>query len=110
MYAIENWLIGKKGQFPAYLASERDYFEDMEAVLHELYRVCKTGAWVGIVVGNAYFPQEDRIVESDLVLSDLAEKAGFQVKEILVLQKRFALQRRTLQRGELRESLIIAEK
>ncbi|MBL7160753.1 MAG: hypothetical protein ISS93_02800 [Candidatus Aenigmarchaeota archaeon] len=112
VYSIEDWLIDESSEGQQYLGpeSEGKYFHDMGSVLKELFRVCKSGAWVGIVVGNAYFPQEDRIVESDLKLAELGEKADFKAKEILVLNKRHALQRRTIKRGELRESLIILKK
>ena len=112
MYAIENWFLSEQKNIPHYLGSEKkkEYFHDLEQVLKELFRVCKKGAKIGMVIGNAYFPQEEVIVESDLILSHLAETIGFLPREILVLNKRFALQRRTIKKGVLRESLIILEK
>lgn len=112
VYAVENWFVGNQQEIPSYRGPEKEkqYFSDLEKVLKELFRVCKKGAKAGMVVGNAYFPKEERIVESDLILSHLAENIGFTVREILVLNKRFALQRRTIKKGVLRESLIILEK
>jgi len=88
--------------------SSKPYFTDMNAVLEEMYRVCKHGAKVAIVVGNGFL--ENQIVDSDLILAYLAEKFGFDVKNIFVLNKRYALANRTEKKGLLRESLIIMEK
>jgi len=111
VYAVENWFLeGHKLSHYIGTGREKGYFKDMDLSLKELFRVCKPGARVGIVVGNAYFPREDRIVDSDVLLADVGEEMGFKAKEILVLNKRFALQRRTIKKGVLRESLIILEK
>jgi DNA modification methylase len=85
----------------------RLYFEDMNDVLKEMYRVLKKGSYAAVVVGNGYV---DGIVESDLILAYLAEKSGFGVEKILVLNTRFALEDRTVKKGILRESLIILKK
>lgn len=118
VYAVENWLLGHwDGPFtqpslPAYLGEESEsrYFLDMAAILKELFRVCSPGARLGIVIGNAYFPPQDKIVESDLLLASLGEEAGFRPKKILVLNTRAALQHRTIKKGLLRESLLLLEK
>jgi hypothetical protein len=49
-------------------------------------------------------------VESDIIMAYLASMIGFEVRKILVLNKRFALEDRTVKKGVLRESLIILEK
>jgi DNA modification methylase len=127
VYAIENFFLGrpappirscigleeKDAGFLSDLdipADARAYFKDMNDVLQEMHRVCRTGAHAAVVVGNAYYPQLERHVESDLILAELAEAAGFTVQEIAVLNKRFALERRTIQKGVIRESLIVMEK
>jgi SAM-dependent methyltransferase len=112
VYSLENWIVGENAALPSYLGpgSEERYFKDLGEVLREMFRVCKKGAEAGIIVGNAYFPGEDRIVESDLRLAGLGEEAGFRARKILVLNRRFALQRRTIKRGVLRESLVLLEK
>jgi DNA modification methylase len=83
------------------------YFEDMNAALAEMYRVCKPGAHVAIVIGNAWTGRE---IETDFIISHLASEAGFEVERIFVLNKRFALENRTEKKGILRESLIILKK
>jgi DNA modification methylase len=85
----------------------RLYFDDMNNVIGEMYRVLKKGGKAAIVVGNGFV---DDVIESDMILAYLAEKIGFEVEKILVLNKRFALENRTVKKGVLRESLIILKK
>lgn len=85
----------------------RIYFEDMFAVIKEMYRVLKNGGHAAIVVGNGYV---DGIIDSDIILAYLAENIGFTVENVYVLNTRFALEDRTTKRGILRESLIILRK
>jgi hypothetical protein len=85
----------------------RVYFDDMNKVLEEFFRVLKKGCKAAVVVGNGYV---NEIVESDIILSYLASKAGFEVENIFVLNTRFALEDRTVKKGILRESMIILRK
>ena len=84
------------------------YFSDMNEVLKEMHRVLVQDGKAAIVVGNAYI--DGRIIDSDLILAKLAEDSGFIVESIDVLNKRFALENRTEQKGILRESMIIMRK
>jgi len=101
------------------------YFEDMNAALAEMHRVCKPGAHVAIVIGNAYLRRSEalrepgeqtfskainREIETDFILAHMASEIGFGVEKIYVLNKRFALENRTEKKGILRESLIILKK
>ena len=88
--------------------SARAYFNDMHAVIREMYRVCGRGARIGMVVGNGCFP--DMVVESDVILSRMAEEAGFKALEALVLNKRWCTRKRTEKVGIARESLLVWEK
>ena len=125
VYAIENWFVGRaEPSLRSFIGMQGDedflglglppsanaYFRDMQLALQEMHRVCKTGAKVAIIVGNAYFLDRDLIVDSDLILSSIAEDIGFKVNEILVLNKRYALEKRTIKKGVLRESAIMMEK
>lgn len=129
VYAIENWIIsgetapsvrsfiGGATELEESFLAERKlpvqaqlYFKDMNAALSELWRVCKGGAGVAIVVGNAYFAPPYEPVESDVVLAELAERIGFKVEKILVLNQRAALKNRTEKVGLLRESLVFLRK
>ncbi len=53
----------------------KGYFEDMFLVISELFRMCKRGARVALVVANARFGGE--LTPVDLILSELAESVGF---------------------------------
>jgi DNA modification methylase len=58
------------------------YFEDMHQVVGELARVCRPGGRVGLLVGNVCFGGE--VIPVDLILGEMAERAGFQVESIEV--------------------------
>jgi hypothetical protein len=58
------------------------YFVDMEKCIREWSRVLAPGARVAMVVDNVRF--EGQLVPVDLVLSDIAERYGFFVNEIMV--------------------------
>src|SRR3989338_277147 len=115
LYAIEDFFM-KMRHVPSLRSflgvrdgkdQENSYFEDMKETLSEMYRVCKPGASVAIIIGNAWLGKE---VESDFITAYLAEQIGFSVEKIFVLNKRFALENRTEKKGILRESLIILKK
>ncbi len=126
VYAVENWFIGKPlpgvrsyvglNRLPeetevAGIALPPDavaYFQDMDRALHELFRVLRAGGCAALVVGNAYLGGE--IVESDLLLALLGERAGFRCTEVGCVAERFALANRTEQKGVLRESIVFLEK
>lgn len=60
----------------------KGYFEDMNLVIQEMYRLAKHGARVALVVANARF--EGELVPVDLMLSELAETAGFVTDQIWI--------------------------
>lgn len=60
----------------------KGYFEDMNQVLDQLAQVCRPGARVALVVANARFHGE--LIPVDLLLSELATDAGFEVECIIV--------------------------
>jgi DNA modification methylase len=84
------------------------YMTDMLQSIREMHRVCKKGARLGIVVGNGCFPTG--VVDSDILLSRMAESIGFKVDRILVLNKRWCTRNRTEKVGIVRESLLLWEK
>lgn len=84
------------------------YFMDMYQAIEEMYRVCKPGARVAMVVGNGCYPSG--VVASDVILSNIAASIGFHPESIIVLNKRWCTKDRTKRVGELRESLLIWEK
>jgi DNA modification methylase len=115
IYEMENFILGglAKPHLRSYVGLgeedfEKAYFDDMRNVLLETHRVMKKGGKAAIVVGNGYIP--GRIVDSDVIIAEMAKGVGFDVKAIYVLNKRFALENRTSKKGILRESLIELEK
>ena len=114
VYEIENWFLGKpKPALRSHLGlGEEDplrtYLNDMEQTLRELYRVCRPGAQLAIVVGDAFL--DNRPVDIDIKLAEMGKEIGFTPGDVLVLNKRPALKARTIKVGLLRESLVILEK
>lgn len=86
------------------------YFLDMYESIKGMHRIMKKGGKVGLVVGNGCFPNEGKVVESDILLSRIAEHVGFRVDRILVLNKRWCTRNRTEKVGVARESLCLWEK
>jgi tRNA G10 N-methylase Trm11 len=84
------------------------YLMDMFQSIEEMQRVCRNGARLGIVVGNGCFPTG--VVDSDILLSKMAESLGFTVDRILVLNKRWCTRNRVEKVGITRESLLLWEK
>jgi len=84
------------------------YFEDMEKTLEEMHRILIDGGRAALVVGNAFINGE--VIDSDLVLARIGERVGFKAEAIWALNKRAALERRTIVKGTLRESLIVLRK
>jgi DNA modification methylase len=84
------------------------YLVDMFQSIEEMHRVCRKGAKLGIVVGNGCFPTG--VVDSDILLSCMAENVGFTVDRIAVLNKRWCTRNRTEKVGIIRESLLLWEK
>jgi len=103
---LENDILPELDMPPAAVA----YFTDMKEVLQEMFRVMKPGSSAAIVVGNAYFPVIEKLIDSDMVLAYLAKNIGFSVSDIIVLNERFALENRTEKKGILRESMIFLKK
>lgn len=58
------------------------YFVDMEKSIQEWSRVLAPGAKIALVVDNVRF--EGQLIPVDLVLSDLAERHGFRVEDIII--------------------------
>jgi DNA modification methylase len=84
------------------------YFKDMHSVISEMHRVCKPGAKAAVVIGGGCFP--DRAVESDKIMAEIAERAGFGVKDVLIARNSWCTRARTIKVGQVRESVIILEK
>jgi site-specific DNA-methyltransferase (cytosine-N4-specific) len=83
------------------------YFIDMQKVIREWFRVLAPGAKVAMVVDNVRF--EGELIPVDLILSDMAEDAGFLVKEIIVARYKgnSSQQMRKYGKVPVRESVVV---
>jgi DNA modification methylase len=88
--------------------SAKLYFSDMFDSLGEMWRVLKSGGKAAVVVAGGVYP--DRVVESDYILADLAERVGFRVEKIRVVGKRVATSGRVHRIGAARESIVYLAK
>lgn len=86
----------------------KPYFRDMKSAIGEFYRVCKPGARTALVVGDGFI--ENQAVDSCEKLCELAERAGFKVNEIVVVNKRVATTPSRHRVGTLKESILLWEK
>ncbi|MBI4173948.1 MAG: hypothetical protein HY519_04475 [Candidatus Aenigmarchaeota archaeon] len=107
-YAVENWL-ASGASAPLALggkrASNSAYLKLLERFVAEAAKVLEPNAPCAIIVGNGY--ADDKVVPVDEQLAAMAGNAGFKVEQIMVLNRRYALQDRTRQAGVLRESAVL---
>ncbi len=83
----------------------RAYFLDMKRVFDELYRVCRPGSRIAMIVGDGCFPTG--VVRSTKLLPELAEQAGLEAKKTYVLNRRTCTRERVIKLGKMDESLLI---
>jgi len=130
-YRIEQWLLGLGGPRPADLigggsgleiedfsevtefvkGKPREtwsYFRDMLTAIKEIHRVCRDGANVCMVISDGCYPSGP--VDVCTTLSELAEKAGFKAKSIIVVNKRYCTTPTRRKVGITRESLLFWRK
>ena len=86
------------------------YFIDMQKVITEWFKVLTPGGKVAMVVDNVRF--EGELIPVDLVLSEMAEEAGFEMKEIIVARYKgnSSQQMKKYGRVPVRESIVVWEK
>ncbi len=86
------------------------YFIDMQKVIKEWFKVLAPGARVAMVVDNVRF--EGELIPVDLVLSEMAEGVGFEVKEIVIARYKgnSSQQMRKYGKVPVRESIVIWER
>lgn len=106
--------VGKEGKtydkFSHLPVSAQSYFSDMEMSIKGLGRALKPGGKASIIIGNACYPDEGVVVNSDEVLAGLAEEAGLKVNEIVCLNERWCTKARTEKVAQVRESIVLLEK
>jgi site-specific DNA-methyltransferase (cytosine-N4-specific) len=86
------------------------YFNDMEKVIGEWSRILARGARVAMVVDNVRF--EGELIPVDLILSEMAEQAGFRVQKIIVCRYKgnSSQQMKKYGRVPVRESVVLWRK
>jgi site-specific DNA-methyltransferase (cytosine-N4-specific) len=106
---IENVALteGNNPKIPYMIAG---YFEDMNAIFLEMWRVCKSGAQLAFVVGNARWGGV--VIPVDHLLMQQAEKIGFRPEKIFITRFKgnSPQQMRRFGRIPVRESIIIFSK
>lgn len=87
----------------------KTYFADMEQVIGELSKVLTDGAKVAMVVDNVRF--EGELIPVDLILSDIAKKYNFTVRNILIARYKgnSSQQMGKYGRVPVRESILVWE-
>ena len=132
VYRIEQWILGVEGPLAEELIGVRPkggadenfseveefakdrpsevgfYFRDMFSAIMELYRVCRVGGKVCMVTSDGCLPEG--VVEVCVPLSELAEKAGFRAKRVIVVNKRYCTTPARKKVGVAREALLMWEK
>jgi len=88
----------------------KGYFIDMNKTILEWYKVLASGSTVVVVVDNVRF--EGELVPVDLILSDLAERVGFKIKEIIIARYKGNSSQQMKKYGKVpvRESIVIWSK
>jgi len=86
------------------------YFIDMQKVIQEWFKILASKAKIAMVVDNVRF--EGELIPVDLVLSDMAEQAGFKVRKIIVARYKGNSSQQMKKYGKLpvRESIVVWEK
>ncbi len=91
--------------FESYPPVAQAYFKDMKKVSQELYRVCKPGAKLAVVIGGGCFP--DQAISVDEIFAKLSEEVGFRINDILVARNSWCTRAKTIKVGQIRESIIL---
>ncbi len=127
-YRIEQWLLGLKGPSANNLIGFRStdvgedfsgvegkigdkslevnhYFKDMLAAIKELYRVCRSGCKLCLVVSDGCF--RDGVVDVCVQLSKLAEIVGFKAKRVITVNSRYCTTPSRRKIGTTREALLL---
>ena len=86
------------------------YFVDMQKVIRNWFTILAPGARVAMVVDNVRF--EGEMVPVDLVLSEIAEEVGFDIKEVIVARYKGNSSQQMKKYGKcpVRESIVVWER
>jgi hypothetical protein len=86
------------------------YFVDMRKAIQNWFTILAPGAHVAMVVDNVRF--EGEMIPVDLVLSEIAEEVGFDIKEIIVARYKGNSSQQMKKYGKIpvRESIVVWER
>jgi DNA modification methylase len=84
------------------------YFQDMQSSLSSIYNIMKNDSKIAIIIGNTSLPEIT--IDCDLILAEISEHIGFKVKEIWVVNVRWATIHGIKKEKPVRESILILEK
>jgi site-specific DNA-methyltransferase (cytosine-N4-specific) len=103
-------LRGKKLNNPRIPHMITGYFVDMQKAIREWGRILASGARVAVVVDNVRFEGEH--IPVDLVLSEMAEASGFEVREIIIARYKGNSSQQMARYGRIpvRESIVVWRK
>jgi len=104
--ALNKNILEKISQYPNAIA----YANDIYLSIKEMYRVCKNDALSAIVIGDGVFVEDNVVIEADKLLADIASYCGFNVREIIIVNKRFYTTPKRIKKGVIKESLLILKK
>lgn len=107
---VVNILSRKKLNNPKIPSMITAYFVDMQKVINEWYKVLASGAKVAMVVDNVRF--EGEVIPVDLILSEMAEEVGFQIREVIVARYKGNSSQQMKKYGKVpvRESVVVWER
>jgi len=104
---VLNNLDGQNLNNPRIPIMIKGYFEDMNQVFRQMALVCHPGAKIALVVANARFHGE--LIPVDLLLSELAVDAGFDLERIIITRYKgnSSQQMGRFGRVPVRESIVV---
>jgi len=99
--------ISRNGNDPRVPAMLEGYFQDIFLCLKEVSRVCKSGARVAFVIGNAQY--NGQTILTDELTADIGEQAGLSCEKLIAIRYRgnSAQQMGKYGRKPSRESVVI---
>ena len=84
------------------------YFRDIKLLAKEMYRVLKNNGRAYVVISDACV--EGSVIECCTKTARIFEDAGFKVRRIYVVKKRWCTKKRVIKTGTTKESIVVVEK
>lgn len=97
-------------KFSSLPVTGQSYFADMDMVMRGISSSLKDGGKAAVVIGNACYPDEGIVINSDEIIADIAQNHGLATMEIICVNERWCTRNRTEKINQVRESVVIMEK